>query len=158
MARWQPERPVARHCDAPDCRSATRSGKPFCPKHVDRLPYVQELLGKIANREAEEARVRDQGPRAVDPEALTSKEVVQFLRVNGKRSVPRLARDLNLDFETLDHYVDALIRHGQIELVRIKRRARIIQACNPPRRRRRKKRVANPAKVVIDDQPASEVA
>lgn len=39
---------ATRHCDAPGCGKATQGGKPYCPDHVDLMPYAQALAGSAA--------------------------------------------------------------------------------------------------------------
>lgn len=125
--RWFPQgRPRTRHCSAANCARATREGKPFCSEHVERLPYVQGLLDQLAAREDEEDRVRKRGTRAVDPNGLTAREILLSLWVNGDRTVARLARELNMDFETLKVYVAALKRKGLVTVKPTRRGAGIV--------------------------------
>ena len=120
------------HCGAPGCSRATRENKPYCSDHVDQHPYVQGLLGKLEGREAEEARVRRQGPRAVDTESLTSNEILQHLSFHGNRTVERLARELNLEIKTLHGYVRALKQEGLVTLSRNKRGSTVVEPTSQP--------------------------
>jgi hypothetical protein len=115
MPRWARERPVTRYCQQPECGAATRQGKPYCSAHVEAHPYIRDLLGRIEGKEAEEARVRERGAGAVDPQGLTAQEILRFLIVHGERTVPRLARDLNVDLVTLRSYVAVLVAAGRIQ-------------------------------------------
>lgn len=151
--KWARERPVTRHCEVPDCGVATRAGKPFCSNHVEKHPYIQELLHIMMDSEIEEARVRQIGPRAVAADGLNSLEIVRFVRVNGERTVPRLARDLNMDLPTLEAYVKALKRRRLIRLGKNKRGTPLISLPQPKRTpkpavRAKKKTAAAPAQVM----------
>jgi hypothetical protein len=145
MPRWARERPVTRHCQQPLCGTATRQGKPFCSAHVDEHPYVKNLLARIDGKHAEEARVRDRGSRAVDPNGLTSQEILRFLIVHGERTVPRLARDLNVDLGTLRAYVSALARKHRVSLGENKRGATLIRYREVPAPKRRRRSSNAPA-------------
>lgn len=111
-----------RACDAPGCVERTREGKPYCPDHVDHLPYVQELLVALADREAQDEAVQKRGARAVDMEAsLTVQEILLHLELHGARTEERLVREINLDAKTLDGYLKALAKRKIITFGRTKR-------------------------------------
>lgn len=42
------------NCRAPGCPKTTREGKPYCSKHIESAPYIKVILGKLADRKAEE--------------------------------------------------------------------------------------------------------
>lgn len=135
-------RPKTKHCEAPDCHAATREGKPYCSDHVEEHPYVQDLLDKLANREAEESRVRRSGARAVDTEGITAQEILVYVIVHGARTVHRLSRELNLDVKTIEGYVRALEREKKVHTTSTKRGSMIVQPGPKPKKRRK---VADPA-------------
>jgi len=116
MTRWGPPtgRKKPTHCAAEDCVQATREGKPFCSDHVERLSYVQQVQARIAAREDELAAVKKRGGRAVDIEGIIARDVLCSLWINGERSVARLSRELNVDFEVLKHYVARLKKAKQL--------------------------------------------
>mgnify|MGYP003573227232 FL=1 len=116
MLRWGNDgRPIPRHCEAQGCAKATRSGKPYCPVHVALHPYVQSLLTEIDQREREVEKVARRGTRAVDCEGPTVQDIVTYLQVHGDRTVPGLAREMNIDCATLEAFVKALRRRGLVE-------------------------------------------
>ena len=102
------------HCEAPDCKRATREGKPFCTEHVASSNYVRNLLASMAAREAEEASVR--GAEAADPFGPSAREILITLWVNGERTVARLARELNIEFPVVQEFVQALVKAELITL------------------------------------------
>lgn len=116
MTRWGPPtgRKKPTHCEADDCVQATREGKPFCSDHVERLTYVQEVQARIEARENELAAVKKRGTRAVDLEGIIARDVLCSLWINGERSVARLSRELNVDFEVLKHYIARLKKAKQL--------------------------------------------
>ena len=123
----EPEkRRAPRSCEASGCGRSTRERKPFCPDHVEQHAYVQEVLGKLAAREAADERVLRRGPKAVDPRSLTAEELLTFLHVHGSNSVKRLARELNLEVELVDRYAAGLARLGLVSLGETRRRAVLV--------------------------------
>jgi len=110
-----------RHCEDPGCKKATKKDKPYCTDHVKEHDYAQHLLGIIEGRDKELEKVRQQGRLAVDPKGLQAQEILMFLRVHGERTVPRLARDLNLKLPDLKPYIRALKDLGSVELGENKR-------------------------------------
>jgi len=105
-----------RPCSLAGCEQRTQEGKPFCVGHVDHNPYVRDVMAVIAAADQERALVRRRGSRAVDPEALTSREILRELRVHGACSPARLARRLGLDLELLRVYLRALARERALRL------------------------------------------
>lgn len=163
-AKWARERPVTRHCELPDCGVATRAGKPFCSTHVQEHPYIQELLHIMMDREIEEARVRQVGSHAVACDGLNAQEILRFVRANGERTVPRLARDLNMDLTILKCYVDALKRRRMIRLSKNKRGTPLIRLPRPKRAPAPKapapkaQQAASPAQAPKATHPAEDAA
>ncbi|MGE0711951.1 MAG: hypothetical protein AB7N76_03305 [Planctomycetota bacterium] len=113
-----------RRCLEPGCRRSTRHRKPYCPDHVERLPYVQEVLAALEGKEREQAEVAILGPRAVDPDGITAGEILNELAIHGPRSVARLAKDLALSRRLAEHYVEALRREGFVSVQARRRRRR----------------------------------
>jgi len=110
--------PVSRACKIDGCELTTREGKPFCPEHIDETPYVRALLESIADRNAEDEKVRK---REIDPEdynlcGITAQSILQQLRNYGTRTRVRICRELMLDKKTLDGYADALARADLVVL------------------------------------------
>jgi hypothetical protein len=118
---------TTRVCDMEGCIHTTREGKPFCPDHVEMHPYVQAILGTLAEREDEEEKVRQRGHRAVNPTGLTARELVLHLSLHGARTVERLSRELQLDTKVLDGYVGALVRKGVVALGRTNRGSTVVR-------------------------------
>lgn len=118
---------TTRTCDVRGCVQTTREGKPYCPDHVEQHPYVQNILSILAEREAEEEKVRQRGARAVDPQGLTARELVLHLSLHGARTVERLSRELQLDSKVLDGYVGALVRRGVVALGRTNRGSTVVR-------------------------------
>lgn len=125
------------HCDHKGCKHATREGKPYCSEHVEQLDYVREVQGRIEAREVELVAVAKRGAKAVDVHGIVAREVLCSLWTYGERSVARLSRELNVDFELLLHYVVRL------------RRAKLITQTSPRRGAGKVKLV--PALAALDD-------
>ena len=103
-------------CAHPGCLETTRERKPYCTEHVTSLPYVQNLLARLAEREAELEEVSRRGYRAVDVDGLNSAELLLQLSLFGERTVPRMCRDLQLELAVAEGFAYALARAGYITL------------------------------------------
>lgn len=93
------DRDGVRYCECSGCFAFTKGGKPRCSAHVDDMPYVQQLLATIADREAELAEIEAMGKRgwqAVRPAGTVLADVLAHLRANGPRTLERLARETSL--------------------------------------------------------------
>ena len=88
---------------------------------------MQRILSVVAAREAEGAQVRERGPRAVNPQGLTARELVLHLSLHGARTVERLSRELQLDAKVLDGYVGALVHRGVVALGRTNRGSTVVR-------------------------------
>lgn len=85
------ERPGPEHCRA--CGAVTREGKPFCPKHVDGMPYVQDVMMRVAALERAAAALRN-GSRLSPDSPLVHEAVRVLLAVGGSITASRLSREL----------------------------------------------------------------
>ena len=118
---------TTRSCIAKGCDDTTREGKPYCPEHVDLNEYVVNILGILAERKAEQNRVRVEGPSAVNPKGLTSKELILHLSQHGSRTVERLSREFQLDTPVMHYYVNALLAQGKVVLGRTTRGSTVVR-------------------------------
>lgn len=123
---------TTRQCHADLCLTTTREGKPYCSDHVSEHPYVQAILDTLADRHAEEERVRTLGGPAVDPEGLTAKELLLHLNLHGSRTVERLCRELQLDAKVVEAYVTELVRRGDITISRTNRGSTVVSIVGTP--------------------------
>jgi len=118
---------TSRLCETSGCLRATREGKPHCPEHVSENPYVRNILSTLAEREAEEAKVRSRGSRAVNTSGLTARELLLHLQLHGARTVERLSRELQLEVDVLRGYVRALSKKGVIDLSKTGRGSTVVR-------------------------------
>ena len=110
-----PERRVPRpRCALADCDQPTHEKKPFCTDHVELHPYAVKVLAEIQARSAEQQRVKARGWRAVDLTGSTARDLLLELRLRGKRTSPRLARDMVLPVSVVKAYVTAFARKGWV--------------------------------------------
>jgi predicted HTH transcriptional regulator len=105
--------PNTKYCQHRLCNERTREGKEYCSEHINNLPYVSKLLGKIDDKAAEEVAVEKRGYKAVAPDSETLKELLIHLKFNGARTVRRLMRELQLNEMTVAGYIEYLVRHNQ---------------------------------------------
>lgn len=45
-------------CAEPGCTEAPRENKPYCGRHIDKMPYVARLMEEFASLEAEKAAAK----------------------------------------------------------------------------------------------------
>jgi hypothetical protein len=112
-----PEQRVRRpRCTLADCDQPTHEQKPFCTDHVERHPYAVKVLAEINARSQEQQRVKARGWRAVDLTGSTARDLLLELRLRGKRTTPRLSRDLVLPESVVAAYVMAFAKKGWVLL------------------------------------------
>lgn len=101
-------------CAQRGCAEPTREGKPYCPRHVEGMPYVARLVMDLRAQQAEQERVRRSTRPALDPDGLTARELLLLVEQHGGRTVPRLAKDLQLEPSVVARYVAELRRCGRV--------------------------------------------
>lgn len=122
-----PEQRIRRQrCAAANCDQPTHERKPYCADHVELHVHAQFVLGEIAIREQEQADVARRGWRAVNLTGTTAADVLLELRLRGKRTTPRLSRDLVLPEPVVAAYVDAFARQGWVLLGETARGIRLV--------------------------------
>ncbi|HZU99633.1 MAG TPA: hypothetical protein VFF73_23180 [Planctomycetota bacterium] len=90
-------------CTVAGCPNDTNGRKPFCIEHLDRLPYVQELLAELSRREV-----------GIDG-AGHAEDVLDHLELHGTATLGRLAREVHVPKKKLETCVAALERAGIVE-------------------------------------------
>lgn len=121
---------TTRTCEERGCNKTTRVGKPFCPGHIERLPYVRKLMQELADKKAEEDKVKINGRQAVRLDGLTAKELILHLSLHGERTVERLSRELQLEPDVIWHYIKKLEANNQVVLGSTKRGNTIVCPIN----------------------------
>ena len=96
------------------CKQPTSERKPYCIDHINKSPYIDTIMAQLKRREKEEKAVKKQGAKAVKSDSVVVGEILTTLRAMGPRTVPDLARDLNMKKELLHSYVDFLILNQKI--------------------------------------------
>lgn len=110
-----------KHCQIEGCEASTREGKPYCPEHVGRNDYVQQLMAKIAEKDNEAERVMTRGQKVISNDSITLQDIVQDLKLHGSRTVARLSREFQLDSKIISGYVQRLVKEGRAETFRTNR-------------------------------------
>lgn len=114
--RWERTGRDTRHCELEGCRKATNGRKPYCTKHLTKMPYVRQVQQRILDRQAEWDRVEATGSRAVNAQGITAREILEYVKIHGPCTVRRLSKDLSMGRELLDPYVKSLRRKSHIRL------------------------------------------
>ena len=119
-----------------NCGSATRENKPFCPNHVTEHDYVKSLLEQLETQRKERQKVERllegrkvtaNGVRVfefsdvINIDGITSQEILTNLTLGGKKTLHRLARDLNVGYAVVEQYVEILVAVGKISKGRTNR-------------------------------------
>jgi len=116
----------ALECGVEGCHRATREGKPYCYEHVERHPYVQELLLKLGAMDDEVEQVRKRGARVENAWGPLACEVVVKLRERGgSATCERLSRDLQRDPDVVRALLWMLRRVGRLVLTKTERGATV---------------------------------
>lgn len=99
----------ARPCET--CGRTTSEGKPWCSDHVDRAPYVRELLARIESRDRRTGR----------PDPTLVEDARHALELLGRVSLERLAREVATTRERVQAVARELVRSGSARLTRTRR-------------------------------------
>jgi hypothetical protein len=98
------------------CHEATSDGKPVCIEHLDQIPEIVAIKGKISMIDAERERLA-KGKRGVARDSVLVREVLGMLKAK-PMSIEKIAQDLDLHEESSRAIVDALVRRGIVRLER----------------------------------------
>lgn len=107
-----------RECEYPGCMEKTKLGKPFCKEHVEETPYAASLMARIEAQKEEVGKVAAGKTKAIRSDSITLNEILMHLSVYGERTLLRLARDLNLEPDIVEVYVNDLKNKGKVVLGR----------------------------------------
>lgn len=113
-------------CELAGCDLPTHEQKPYCTEHVELHSYPQQVLAEIEARAEEQSQVKRRGWRAVDLKGTTARDVLLELRLRGKRTTPRLSRDLVLPEKVVGAYVTAFAKQGWVTLGETARGIRLV--------------------------------
>lgn len=120
------KRDVGVTCEHAGCSNWTKEGKSLCPDHVQELPYVIQIRQQLEQRVEEDRRVAELGAKAVRLDGMTVEEILLQLAIHGSRSVERLARDTNTEYDTMLKYAAALRKARLVTFTYSKRGATIL--------------------------------
>lgn len=70
-------------CSVAGCQDVPSERKPFCGKHIDRLPYVRKVVAETAQIAKEFSEVSRLGPSALDPRGILAQDVITVLQQHG---------------------------------------------------------------------------
>lgn len=99
-----------RDCEVVGCSKSTREGKPFCSKHIESAPYIQEILGKLAAR-AEEEEILDRGRKLIPQDGFFVRESILLLRTKDF-TIKSFSRRLDISHKAAARLVELLLRWG----------------------------------------------
>lgn len=116
MALIKPRKPPGTKCE--ECDSPTREGKPYCPEHVFKLPYVQSVVAKLEKQKEDDEKALAGKP---DLESLTAQEIETVVANKGGVTIERLAGDINAPVQLTWVYVTAMVAAGVLDKTRSKR-------------------------------------
>ena len=110
-------------CRARGCQNATSDRKPYCVAHLDRLPYVRQILQELARREAEAtAALGTRRQLVLDPAGTCAREILGELATKGALTSEQLGAALRIPPRVIESYVRVLEREGLVSTRRIRSR------------------------------------
>ena len=136
-------KPPPGQCPSTGCKSP---GDPFCPAHLEIMPYAGKLMAELAANEEEVALAREGKWRAIDVNGRLAQEFLRFVRQGDRPTLARVSRACFSDGSKDDcvaytatgtSYMEALSKAGLLQIDRNDRGAVIVF---PSRRRRRRRR------------------
>lgn len=123
-------RTATKSCQADGCSASTREGKPFCPDHVEKHGYVQNILMLLQKQDEEIEKVAKQGSiRPIKNDSLTAKELVQHIHIHGARTLPRLSREFQIEEDVLTVYARYLVKNNRARMGRTSRGSKVLAPC-----------------------------
>lgn len=96
-----------KRCDVFGCIELTRENKPFCLEHIERAPYVQDLLRRMEERVKLDQEVETDHQKA-DLDSITAREIVLALRKQGTVTEENMSRAMKLPRTTIHNYALAM--------------------------------------------------
>lgn len=103
-----------RICTLQGCHEPTAEGKPYCPEHVERNPYVAALLAREGTRDHERAEL-EKGH--VDLHGTLAEEMLDILTIGGGETFA-LSKSMGISWEATKRLARALERTGRVVLSR----------------------------------------
>ena len=119
-----------RHCEIPGCKNTTREKKPYCSKHIWKLPYIQKVVQEILTQENEVDRVKRIGISAINPEGDMLQEVIIMLENHGSMTQEKLAQWLHIDYEAVVAYVKFLWKRNKVATKKTTRGSTVVSLIN----------------------------
>ena len=108
VAFLRPKKRDTRYCEI--CKYFTQNGKPYCPTHVDHMPYVKGVIARVARRELDLTATE-----IVDGHPI-GWEILHQIRFRGSVSIKRLAKDHQIPEVLVQAYVDLFTGLGLCEM------------------------------------------
>jgi len=97
------------------CGNPAKEGKDVCIEHLNKSPYVAELLKKIKEHEKETACIKKHGVEGVSLTGWHVTEILTELKLHGPKTVHGLARATQFDPEIVEACLAKLEPAGKIE-------------------------------------------
>ena len=114
-----------RDCFAPGCMNSTREGKPFCSKHVEMHPYIQEVVALINSRATELSDIAK--GRHVKEDSSLFEEIIVHITNLGPKTIERLARDLMISIPVIKKLIKTMKKQKLIRIGRSKRGSTVVE-------------------------------
>jgi hypothetical protein len=118
-----------RECEIDGCGKTTREGKPFCSKHIEHAPYIQEVLWRLEKRATEEA-ILDAGVELPPCEGFFVNEAILILRTRDF-TVKSFSRRLDISHRAAERLIDLLVEWGHAMRKRTSRGGNMVRGVAP---------------------------
>lgn len=106
-------------CSVSSCGETTREGKPYCIKHLYKMPAVRQLLVQIGKNMEDDLR-------ANDIHSVSAQSMLQIVR-ECPTTARRLKLVLHLTEESVTGYIKALEEAGLVKVRTNKRGVKIVE-------------------------------
>jgi len=108
-------------CGVAGCGRVPKEAKPFCPSHLDRLPYVQSLREQLSRCHDElDAASQEDGWRCIDPHGVIAQEILDQVAARGAPTPQGLAQSVGVSPRAIENYIIVLEEAGLVRNVVVK--------------------------------------
>jgi predicted HTH transcriptional regulator len=101
-----------RECEVTGCGKTTREGKPYCSKHIEHAPYIQEVQRRLDRRAGEESLLEDEtGTKTIPCDGFFVNEAILLLRTRDF-TIKSFSRRLDITHKAAERLIVHLVEWG----------------------------------------------
>jgi hypothetical protein len=118
-----------RECEVDGCGKTTREGKPYCSKHIEQSPYIQEVQKRLDLRAAEETLLEHR-PADIPCDGFFVNEAILILRTRDF-TVKSFSRRLDISHRAAENLIVRLVEWGHIRRKKTSRGGNVVIGTAP---------------------------